>query len=165
MDANHFCDLFAYNFWANRKVWNCLMQLSDEQFNQELDYSFGSLYWQILHVMIVEWWWFHFLAEGVLDFPKPEDLPDRAAIRAKWDETEAYVNAYLARVTLAELEQRVRPDFWEGQGPIKAWQALYQVAHHSTDHRAQILAALHRLGAPTTEQDYLGYLAEQEKQK
>lgn len=163
MDANYFRDLFAYNFWANRKVWACLEQISDEQFRQETGYSFGALYWQTLHILIVEWWWFRFLQEGVLDFPNPDDLPTRELIRAKWDETEAYVMAYLAALTPAELARAVRPEFWEQQGPIKVWQAIYQVALHSNDHRAQILATLHQLGAPTVEQDYLGYLAEQEK--
>ena len=83
------------------------MQVSDEQFHQELDYSYSSLYGQVLHTMIVEWWWFHFLAEGILDFPKPEDLPTRDAIRAKWDETKRYVHTYLATVTPTELARAV----------------------------------------------------------
>jgi uncharacterized damage-inducible protein DinB len=33
-----------------------------------------------------------------------------------------------------------------------------QVINHSTDHRAQMLAGLHRLGAPTVGQDLLDYL-------
>jgi uncharacterized damage-inducible protein DinB len=30
-------------------------------------------------------------------------------------------------------------------------------ANHSTDHRAQTLAGLHKLGAPTVGQDYLNF--------
>jgi uncharacterized damage-inducible protein DinB len=33
-----------------------------------------------------------------------------------------------------------------------------QVINHSTDHRAQTLAMLHHLGAPTIGQDFLAYL-------
>ena len=57
------------------------------------------------------------------------------------------------------LARDVRPDVWDdADEPISAWQALLQVANHSTDHRAQVLAGLKALGAPTFEQDYLNYI-------
>ena len=38
------------------------------------------------------------------------------------------------------------------------WVGLLQVAHHGTDHRAQILRALYDLGAPTFEQNFALYM-------
>ncbi len=38
------------------------------------------------------------------------------------------------------------------------WVGLLQNAHHGTDHRAQILRALHDLGAPTFEQNFAVYM-------
>ncbi len=38
------------------------------------------------------------------------------------------------------------------------WQILLQGVNHGTDHRAQVLALLHQLGAPTLEQDFMIYL-------
>src|SRR5690606_24743655 len=38
------------------------------------------------------------------------------------------------------------------------WVALVQLAHHSTDHRSQILHALHEMGAPTFEQNFAVYM-------
>lgn len=150
------CD---YNFWANRQVWECVKQLTDEQFLQELDYSHGSIYLQSLHIMSVESWWFHFLKTGELVFLEPEDYPDRASISLEWDHVETEVRAYLNTLTAQELEREVRPEFWEeGQQPIKVWEAIFQVLNHSTDHRAQILSGLKQLNAPTIGQDFLDYL-------
>ncbi|HEY7984332.1 MAG TPA: DinB family protein [Ktedonobacterales bacterium] len=159
MDATGFRDLYAYTFWADREMWACVEQLTDEQFARDLGYSRGAPREQCIHIMAVEYWWPHFLRTGELHFLRAEDYPTRAAIRAKWDEVEREATAYLAGLTPSELERDVRPDAWDAEDqPIKLWQALVQVANHSTDHRAQVLAGLKTLGAPTFEQDYLTYI-------
>lgn len=164
MNKTYFIELFDYNYWAHRKVWDCVTQLSDEQFKHELDYSIGSIWIQCLHTMAVEHWWFHFLGEGILDFLEAEDYPTREAIRAKWDDVETYVRAYLNTLTPQEVEREVRPSFWDDdKPPVKVWEGILQVANHSTDHRAQTLAGLYRLGGPTVGQDVLDYIFEKGK--
>jgi uncharacterized damage-inducible protein DinB len=159
MDATSFRDLYAYTFWADRQMWACVEQVSDAQFTQDLAYSRGALREQCMHIMGVEFWWPHFLRTGELRFLDEADYPTRAAIRARWDEIERDVTAYVTALTSHELERDVRPDVWDAEdAPIKLWQALLQVANHSTDHRAQVLAGLKTLGAPTFEQDYLNYI-------
>lgn len=163
MTKEFFQELFDYTYWAHRRVWACVVQLSEEQFTEALDSSVGSLHEQCLHTMSVEFWWFRFLATDTLEFLQAEQYPARATLRAKWDETEEQVRAYLETLTPDELQREVRPDFWdEGAQPIQVWQALFQVANHSTDHRAQTLASIHRLGGPTVGQDYLAYLFEKQ---
>jgi uncharacterized damage-inducible protein DinB len=158
MEPNVFISLYAYNQWANRRVWDCVMQLTEEQFDRPIDYSIGSIHIQAAHTMGVTYWWFQFLKTGELRFVTDADYETRASIRAKWDETETLVRDYVAGLTPAELTRTVKPPFWnEDQPPIPVYEALFQVAHHSTDHRAQTLAALHRVGGPTTPQDYLFY--------
>lgn len=159
MNKAFFLSMYDYNFWAHRRVWACVLQLDEAQFRQELDYSVGSIFMQVVHTMGVEYWWLHFLCEGVYDFINPDDYPSREAIRARWDDSERYIRAYLQSLTDAELQREVKPRFWDNHEPaIPVWQALTQVVNHSTDHRAQTLAGLHRLGAPTVGQDYLDYL-------
>ena len=160
MDRQYFVELYDYNFWAQRRVWTCVMQLSEQAYREDLQYSVGAIHEQCAHTLAVEHWWLTFLATGELRFIG-ETLTDRATIRAQWDATEAMVRTYLDRLTPDELQREVRPGFWSaGQGPIRVYQALLQVANHSTDHRAQTLAGLHRLGAPTVGQDVLDYLFE-----
>jgi uncharacterized damage-inducible protein DinB len=156
MHANAFTGLYAYNEWANHRVWACIEALNEARFDQHLDYSIGSIHNQINHLMSVETWWFIFLQTGQLRFVSEEDVRTRATIRARWDETESLIRTYTASLTDEELLREVRPDFWnDDQPPVRVYEALFQVLNHSTDHRAQILAGLNRLGAPTTPQDYL----------
>jgi uncharacterized damage-inducible protein DinB len=161
MDKHHFQMLYDYNFQANRKVWDCVMELTDEQFHQPLDFSVGSIHDQCVHTMAVEHWWPHFLMTGELDFLDQDQYPTRELIRQQWDAVEVKIHAYLDTLTPQELERNVRPpepEWNADKKPIKVWQVLVQVANHSTDHRAQTLAMIHRLGGETIEQDFLNYL-------
>jgi uncharacterized damage-inducible protein DinB len=31
--------MFNYHYWAHRRVWDCVMKLTDEQFEADLHYS------------------------------------------------------------------------------------------------------------------------------
>lgn len=156
MDAQIFLALYDYNAWANRRVWDCVQHVDDEQFARAIDHSLGSVQNQIAHIMEVEYWWFRFLSTGEPDFASEDDLATRETIRAKWDEAEGIIHDYVAALTADELLRKVKPPFWAADEPaLHVYEALFQVALHSTDHRAQTLAALHQLGAPTTPQDYL----------
>jgi uncharacterized damage-inducible protein DinB len=154
--SNYFVEIYKYNCWANRKVWDC----AEEDYLKPLDYSIGAIFVQLVHTMGVEYWWMHFLQTGELKFIG-DDTPyrNRQYFREQWDTHDKKHLAFLESLTPTDLERLVRPDFWEEQmKPIKVWQAIHQVMIHSTDHRAQTLAMLYQLNAPTTGQDYLDYL-------
>lgn len=165
MDKDFFIDLYLYNFWANMRVWECIEELTEEEFFRELAYSIGSIHIQVAHTLAVEAWWFNFLQTGVVEFIKEEDLTNREIIRKQWDSTEKQVMAYLNTLTTEELNRKVMPPSWENKPAITVRDALVQVANHSTDHRSQTLSGLHQLGATTIEQDYLVYLWEKETGK
>lgn len=164
MNRDYFVELYDYTDWANRRVWECAMQLSDEAWFKPLDYSIGSIFIQLLHTMGVEFWWLNYLATGELVFLTDEDCEeyakDRAKFRTRWDEVAAKNRAYLLTLTDEELQRMVKPAHFEdeNQRAISVAQALCQVANHSTDHRAQTLALLHTLGVKGVEQDFLTYL-------
>lgn len=149
MDTNNFRNLFEYHFTRNRELWqHCITTLSPEQFTQELDYSIGSLRNQCVHLLNIDERWFSGLrGVEVPDFADPLQYPDFASVRSKWDAVEADMRSYLAGLQGPTLQE----DFMPG---IKVWQILFHVLNHGTDHRAQMLAGLHALGAPTFAQDY-----------
>ncbi|HRN49874.1 MAG TPA: DinB family protein [Anaerolineales bacterium] len=149
MDANTFRNLFEYHFTRNRELWqHCIATLTPDQFVQEIDYSIGSLRNQCVHLQNIDERWFSGLRGLDLpDFADPAAYPDAASVRAKWDAVEAGMREYLADLKDSALAE----DFMPG---VKVWQILFHVINHGTDHRAQMLASLHALGAPTFAQDY-----------
>jgi len=164
MHTTHFRELFQYNNWANQQVWECIAALDDEQFRRPLDYSVGSIQEQVLHTMNVELRFFHFFRtnEWIL-FALDRDplLNHRTAIRQRWDEIAVMADDYLSAIHDADLLREMTYQFSDGV-PRKnqVWQLMMQVYGHSMDHRAQILAMLHQLGAPTVSQDYIRYLGQ-----
>lgn len=162
MHRDYFLEMYAYTNWANRKLWDCVLTLSRDDYMKPLDYSVGSIFMQTIHTMGVEYWWVHFLETGELRFLDDEiieTLLERPALRLFWDKVHGENTAYIITLTESELQRKVKPPFWEDQqAEITVAQALTQVFIHSADHRAQTLAMLYAMGAPTVGQDYLDYL-------
>lgn len=153
MNADDFRAYYDYHFTLNRRIWNeSVMTLTDEQFLQQVDYSVGSVRNQMTHLMNIDDRWFSGLrGEEVPGFTNPVYYPNREKIRAEWDTIEAKMQDYLAKLT----DEKLGSDYDE---ILKVWQILLHVLNHGTDHRAQTLAILGRLGAPTFPQDYFIYL-------
>jgi uncharacterized damage-inducible protein DinB len=160
MEPPDWQELYGYNFWANRRVWELVLAVDAALFDKSLSGDRPSLREQCIHILSVESWWPHFLDTGEVVFVDDEPLHSREDVRACWDQVEQNVRAYLARVTAADLTRIVRPAFWKDPWSVQAWQGLMQVLNHSTDHRAQLLDSVRELGGPTDEQDYLSYLHE-----
>ncbi len=162
MNKDYFVELYTYNDWANRRVWDCAMKASDTDYLKDNDFSVGSLYTQLLHTLSVERWWLGFLATGVTLFFSEEDeetYKDRDKLRAIWDETNDRNMAYIQTLTEEELRRTVRAPWWDDANPsLTVLQALTQVANHSTDHRAQTMAVLHTYGYEGIGQDFLAFL-------
>jgi uncharacterized damage-inducible protein DinB len=163
MDQAFFVQLYDYNFWADRKFFECVLALTEEQYRQNHDFSAGPISAHAAHIMAVEYWWIHFLNTGELDFRHDgADQISRDDLRREWDRVEAQARAYVDRLTPDELARTVKPSFWgEDEAPVTVAQALFQVINHSMDHRTQALTLIHtRLDGPTFEQDFLNYLEE-----
>jgi uncharacterized damage-inducible protein DinB len=160
MNAAYFRRLFDYNYWAHRRVWKCVMALTDEQFTRPSDYSIGSVHAQVVHTMGAEWLWLT-RARGnpVPRIPPPEDYPTREAIRVRWDEIEREWRAYVEALTDVDLTRNI--EYVSVSGNMRRVSflpdALIQILNHSTDHRAQTLALIHQLGGETVEQDLIFY--------
>lgn len=158
MNADAFRQYFEYHFTENRKIWDqCVTSLSQEQFTRAVDYSYGSVRDQIVHLMSADEYWF----SGLRGIPRPEpfdpaDFDDRPTLRARWDLVEQAMRDYLATIRDEMLFEKPYKD---GEDPdLLLWQALLHVANHGTDHRAQMLRLLHDLGVETTPQDYIFYI-------
>ena len=163
MNVEYIRALYDYNRWAHDRVWECALQLTNEQFTRNIGYSWGSVRNQFVHVMSVDARWFARLkGDPIPDHLQDTDYPTHETVRAKWDEVASYARSYLDVVTEDAISQNIVYNTRSG-GPKSGfnWQILLHVVNHGTDHRAQILAMLHQLGAPTIAQDLMFYFWEQ----
>jgi uncharacterized damage-inducible protein DinB len=159
MSIEHYKKLFRYNFWANDKVWNCILKLSDEQFTRACDYSIGSIHAQIVHQMTAEELWLGRIIGT--NQPKklgdPADYPSRDSIVQSWSTIQGNWFAYLDNLTENELDARLEfVTVTTGTCfSCLRWEGLTEILNHSTDHRAKILSLIHQVGGETTAQDFI----------
>ena len=164
MNREELIRIFDYNYWAFERVWECISQISDQQFVQEIDYSTGSIRNMVIHMMVGNRNWMSWL-QGTAMPPRLvlEDFDSLSKTKAKWDELRKEFLDCLNSFDQGKLDETME---WEllSQG-LKSTntrsEILLHLANHGTDHRAQILAILHHhFHVNTTEQDMIYYLAE-----
>lgn len=155
--------LFEYHYGRLDAIWESIMTLTDAQFVQPLDYSHGSLRNQMVHLINDDRKWFALVQNKPLRAPlNRENFTTRDSVHAEHRQLVTDVHAMVAHMDDAFLEQQF---LWEQKGLpapqlVSVWQALLHVVNHGTDHRAQILRILHDFGAPSFDQDLMGYLVQ-----
>ena len=154
MNADNFRHLFEYHFIRNREIWDhCVLPLDEKTFKQKLPYSVGSIRNQCVHLLNVDERWFSgLLGEELPGWYRADTFKTHASVREKWDQVEVYMRGYLDALTDEMLIEIL-------DGDLAIWQVLFHVLNHGTDHRAQMLAMLDALGAPTFAQDYFFFTA------
>ncbi len=161
MNVEAFRHFYIYHFAENRKILEHVAALTFEQFTQKADYSRGSIREQLVHLVDVEDVWISELRGVQPSEPLPEttEVDDRDAIHSLWDVVEQNTRAYLANLRDDQLFSKPITDPEEDKELI-VWQVLLHIVNHATDHRAQLLRALHDLGVDTKSQDYIFYVYE-----
>lgn len=155
--------LFEYTHWAHDKLWASVMQLSDADFDAPCDYSVGSVHDQIVHMIGAEWVWLQRALDQPTDgFQPTSKFPTRADVLAEWTRVRQAWLAYLNILTDDKLAQVITYTDLAGihKHHTPLWMMLMQVVNHGTDHRAQTLALLHRLGVKTDAQDWIYFVRE-----
>jgi len=162
MTVERFKKLFDYNIWANNRMWDCIMQLSDEQFSRPCDYSVGSLHDQCVHQMSAEELWLSRIRDNIStgQLAQTQDYPTRQAIHKHWQGVNQQWVDYIHSLTEADLDASLAfvSVSYNTTFHNQRWEGLMQVLNHSTDHRAQILSLIYQVGGETIAQDWIFYL-------
>jgi uncharacterized damage-inducible protein DinB len=153
--------LNAYNTWANHRVLDACAPLSAAQFTQDLHSSFPSVRDTLTHLMFVEWVWLERWLGRSSGFPT-DQFADLAALRARWQKIESDLNAFIQRLSTADLDRVVEYKNTKGtpfSNPMR--QMLQHLFNHQTYHRGQITTMLRQLGASAVATDLIAFYREQ----
>ena len=151
--------LFQYNDWANERILDTAEIMSHEQLSAQNDFGWGSLRGALVHLMDAEYAWLSLLKEGVfIDELQPEDFPDVAGIRARWqDERQALWN-FLNSLSDEDLLGAIS---YEAEGKTRhrvLWHCLAHVVNHGTQHRAECAALMTGFGHSPGNLDFIVFL-------
>ena len=107
-------------------------------------YSLGQ---QLLHIAQTEDLYGHGLFEGDWDFERaqfPAELPDRAGLRAFFDEVRAFTRSHLERIDGTALSRMVAIPGSDLSHSLRSW--LWFVLEHELHHKGQIWMYLRLMG-------------------
>lgn len=154
--------MYDYNYWANGRLMATLERLSEDEFTRTIGGGHDSIRRTLVHIMSAEWGWLG-RCGGPPRGPSlnPSDFPTVESIRDRWDKIENNVRRFLARLSDADLENKVSycndvgDELWMPLGEL-----MQHAANHSVHHRGQISLMMRMLGHAPEETDLLLYFAE-----
>lgn len=144
-------DLFRHHLWANERMLEACLPLTDEQVATEVVGTFGRLDDTLLHLAGAEGGYLRRLIDWspppgyglgeAVAYPGVQLLLERTRMTGK----------LLIDVARDLPADRVLDD--DEYGSLPAWVVLLQAAYHATEHRQQIATALTQLGVEPPEPD------------
>lgn len=156
---DEFLELFDYNAWAHRIVFDAVEELPDEQYFRDLKSSFGGIHGTLCHIVWAEQLWLH----RWLQRPNPPvaqgaDLASLAAVRSRWEQVERERVAFVAGLNERRLaETRVVKPSTGGEYVHSFRQMFRHFINHSSYHRGQIVVFLRQLGRAAPNTDLIRY--------
>lgn len=176
-------DLYAYNRWANLRMFSVLEKLSHEQFAASVQSSFPSIHESVFHIFAAEWIWLkRWMGASPVAIqpvtgasfetwrnlrsagePPPQDVHTIAALKDSCGQLDRDREEFLESLTEASLQAPVSFNDMSGKPYSEPLVHLMQhVVNHGTYHRGQVTTLLRQAGAETISLDMLYFFREQQ---
>jgi uncharacterized damage-inducible protein DinB len=154
--------LYDYNYWANRRLFGVLLQLTPEQFVQPVAGSYESIRNTLVHVLSAEWGWLDRCGGPPRgEKLRAEDYPTVESVLETWQRVERYMREFLSGLTDDDCARNI--EFALGGGPaqfIPLGDLMLHAFVHGAHHRGQVALLLRMLGHAPGNVDLLLYAAE-----
>ncbi|MFW9908240.1 MAG: DinB family protein [Candidatus Thorarchaeota archaeon] len=142
-----------YMLWADAKIWNYVITLTDEEFSLVVSNKSGSIYERYLHMAHGHSQWFHLWIEKEQETIELE--------RLSRDELFSYltgINRRIADLIHDNDVDAVKNPFRSAEIPVTLEEMIFNIINHATYHRGQIVTLFRILGKDVTMTDYVPYL-------
>jgi len=162
MTADQVRELFAFNAWANRRIFDGVAALPAEQYLRDLKSSHGGIHGTLCHIVWAEHLWLNrWLGKPNPATPQGKDLVGLAEVRRRWEEVEAERGRFLAGLTDAQLAASITIQPTTGGAFVHTYlQTLQHAVDHSSYHRGQIITLLRQLGVKPPSTGLIGFYRE-----
>jgi len=154
--------LYDYGYWANRKLFDVISQLTPEQFTQAVGGSYGSIRNTMVHALSAEWGWLD-RCGGPERGPRlnPDDYPTVESLIETWNKVEMYAREFLSKLKEEDLARSV--EYTMGRAEKRSMplgDLMQHAAIHGVHHRGQVALLLRLLGHASGNFDILFYYAD-----
>jgi uncharacterized damage-inducible protein DinB len=178
--------LYAYNRWANQRLFSALEKLNDRQLATAVQSSFPSIRETVFHILFAEWLWlkrwqgtsphatvpdpdvssatWKALSPGGI--PTSRELTTTAELKSFRDSIERERQEFLSKLDDAALHAPLSFNDMSGNPYSEPLgQLLQHLVNHGTYHRGQITTMLRQVGGETVSLDMLFFFREQNAAK
>ncbi len=174
MNLDDIRTLYAYNRWANERLFAALEKTNERQFTANVQSSFPSIQETVFHILFAEWLWlkrwqgksprsnltdpdvslatWNTLSPG--GTPAAKDLSTLAQLRSFADSIEEERHGFLGGLNEDVLHAKLEYTDMAGTpyaGPLV--QLMQHVVNHGTYHRGQVTTILRQVGAEAASLD------------
>lgn len=162
MDVADIRSLYAYNEWANARMFSAAAQLDQNVFAEPRGNSFSSIRDTLAHIATSEWVWLRrWRGESPSTVPEWGSLERATALMQKLAEIEADRAAFLRELTDDDLERPLAYRNLKGEDYSQPLvDQLMHVVNHSTYHRGQIATLSRQAGFPAPATDLIVFKRE-----
>ena len=148
--------LFAYNAWADARIFEVAGELDPAQLSLPVEGIYGSILDTTTHLLTVEE---NFLLLAMGQQPRYPDSPSFAQIAPRLMAVDTGLLGFVDKVTPTALGEQVHVPWMQRSFTVE--DCLLQAAIHSTEHRSDLAGALTRLGRTIPPFDYIFWVVEQ----
>jgi len=145
----HFQRFAAYNAWANARLYEAAVRLSDEEWHRDTGAFFTSLAGTLNHLLVADRIWMRRLTSEGETHTKLTDLPfpDFDALRAAREAMDARIIAFVDGLDAASFDEDVHYSNTRGEPHhLPRGLILTHLFNHQTHHRGQAHHILSQLG-------------------
>lgn len=154
--------LYAYNEWANARMFMAAAQLEQSVFVEPRGNSFSSIRDTLAHIATSEWVWLRrWRGESPSAVPEWGSLERATALMQKLAEIEADRAAFLRGLNDDDLERELSYRNLKGEDFTQPLvDQLVHVVNHSTYHRGQVATLSRQAGFPAPATDLIVFKRE-----
>jgi uncharacterized damage-inducible protein DinB len=139
-------ELYAYDRWANRRLFDAVSALPPSEVTRIVgtQFSRSTLRGMLVHILGAQVIWLQRCqGESPTSMLQEGDVPDLPALRARWDSAEGALQQFAESLTEADLRRIVQYRNARGEPfALPLWVLLQHVANHSTHHRSEVATML-----------------------
>lgn len=154
-------ELYDYDRWANRRLFDAVANLAAGEAEQEIgkQFSFATLRGMLVHILgALTIWLTRWQGTSPTAMLSSGEFPNLSALRSRWDEQDEKIRSFITGLQQADLTRIIHYKNTQGQPfQLPLCPLMQHVANHSTHHRSEIATMLTMLGTSPPPTDLLVY--------
>ncbi|MBI5214151.1 MAG: DinB family protein [Ignavibacteriae bacterium] len=151
--------LFAYNTWANNKIFEAVTLIPAEQYLQDMKSGHGGIHGTLTHIVAGQKMWLsRWVGKPDSKLLHGEDIASLAELQTLWHTVDAHLNALLEKMTDSHLHETQTVTSIKGEVFTHTFgQMMQHLVNHSSFHRGQVATMIRQLGIKPPATDLIAY--------